>query len=200
MLKKIVYGSVSLAVVIGLAGCSSNDSKINGPGQEVLETIGQPKAAKAEESRTLRKMVDIFNTKGKRVGTATFTQQEHGVLLQIYAEGLKPGRHGFHIHETGKCEPPKFESSGAHFNPTAKKHGFDNPAGYHAGDIANLIVDSSGHAAGEFHLDTVTLVKGQANSLLDSDGSALVIHSGADDYSSEPSGNSGKRVACGVIK
>jgi superoxide dismutase, Cu-Zn family len=113
---------------------------------------------------------------GKEVGRAEFVQTPHGVLIKLSLEGVPAGERAFHIHAVGKCEPP-FTSAGGHFNPDGKKHGMAAADGAHAGDM----------------------LKGRANSLFDSDGSALVIHAGADDYKTDPTGNAGDRIACGVI-
>jgi superoxide dismutase, Cu-Zn family len=198
MVKKLIYIVVSLTLIMAFTGCSSAENLGEDKQMEGIETFNNL-SVKAAENTNMEKKVDIINSAGKKVGMAVLTQLQKGVLLQVYATGLQPGRHGFHFHQTGKCDGPDFKSAGEHFNPTSKKHGFNNPEGYHAGDISNLVVNKKGVAEGEFFLETVTLVKGQPNSLQDQDGSALVIHSGADDYSTDPAGNAGDRVGCAVI-
>ena len=140
---------------------------------------------------------DIKDATGKKVGEAILEQVDGGVQISATFTGLPPGPHAFHIHEVGKCDPP-FESAGGHFNPTGKKHGKDNPAGPHAGDLPNLDVPQSGGVKVEITAKNVSL-DGSRGGLLDADGAALVVHEGADDYKSDPAGNAGKRLACGVI-
>jgi superoxide dismutase, Cu-Zn family len=149
--------------------------------------------AEAEQKAT----ADIKDADGKKVGEAILEQRDEGVQISATFRGLPPGPHAFHIHETGKCEPP-FESAGGHFNPTGKQHGKDNPAGPHAGDLPNLDVPQSGGLQVQITAKDVFLDGGRGG-LLDADGAALVIHEGADDYKSDPAGNAGKRLACGVI-
>jgi Cu-Zn family superoxide dismutase len=134
---------------------------------------------------------------GKAVGDVDLVQTPAGVLLRLRVKGLPPGERAFHIHAVGKCEPP-FESAGPHFNPGNHKHGMMAGAG-HAGDMPNLHVPQSGELAVEVVNAAVTLEKGKPNSLFDNDGSAIVIHAKADDYKSDPAGNAGDRIACGVI-
>jgi superoxide dismutase, Cu-Zn family len=141
---------------------------------------------------------DIKDAAGKKVGEAILEQVDGGLQISVTFTGLPPGMHAFHIHEVGKCDPP-FESAGGHFNPTGKKHGKDNPAGPHAGDLPNLDVPQSGGLKVEITAKDVTLDGGRGG-LLDADGAALVVHEGADDYKSDPAGNAGKRLACGVIR
>lgn len=142
---------------------------------------------------------DIADQSGKSVGKATLTETPSGVLLRLSVTGLPPGVHAFHIHAAGKCEPP-FDSATGHFNPGGKKHGALSQGGQHAGDMPNLYVPSTGSLEVEVINTAVTLAKGSANSLLGPSGTALIIHAGTDDYTTDPTGNAGGRIACGVIK
>lgn len=135
---------------------------------------------------------------GKDVGQATLVQTQHGVLVKMTLAGLPAGEHAFHVHETGKCEPP-FKTAGGHFNPTKKAHGISAKKGMHAGDLPNIHVPQAGAVELSLFLADVTLDKGRA-SLLDSDGSALVLHAGPDDYVTDPAGNAGDRIACAVVQ
>jgi Cu-Zn family superoxide dismutase len=141
----------------------------------------------------------LRDTQDNLVGAAVFTETPDGVRIALTAQGLEPGEHGIHIHETGQCTPPTFESAGEHFNPTSKRHGLENPAGPHAGDLPNLVATDSGSAVYEAVTNRITLGPSGETSLFHSGGSALVIHAKADDQMTDPSGGSGDRVACGVI-
>ncbi len=142
---------------------------------------------------------DIVNAQGQKIGTATIHPSGSGVRIDVAVSQLPPGTHGIHIHTVGKCEGPAFASAGAHFNPSSKKHGRDNPEGPHGGDLLNIEVGA--HGTGEASLldPNATLGEGP-NSLFHEGGTALVIHEKADDYKTDPSGNSGARIACGVIQ
>ena len=140
----------------------------------------------------------LKNAEGKEIGSANLTQTPHGVLINLSVKGLPPGEHAFHVHAVGKCEPP-FTSAGGHFNPQSKKHGMLAAEGYHAGDMPNLHIPQSGDLAVEILNANITLEKGKPNSVFDADGSAVVIHAGSDDYKSDPAGDAGGRIACGVI-
>lgn len=140
---------------------------------------------------------DLKDKSGKAVGTADLTQTRAGVLIKLSVKDFKPGEHGIHIHAVGKCDAP-FESAGPHFNPGNHKHGMLAGEG-HAGDLPNLHVPQNGDLEIEMVAADVTLDSGKPNSLLDSDGSSLVIHASADDYRTDPAGDSGERIACGVI-
>ncbi len=140
---------------------------------------------------------EIINAKSEIIGEAIFSQTEKGVKIQVSAKNLSPGVKAIHIHETAKCEPPDFQKTGSHYNPEKKKHGFHNPRGYHAGDLPNITVKQSGEVNVTITAPAVQLT---ADSLLDEDGSSLVIHERADDYTTDPAGNSGSRIACSAIQ
>ena len=135
---------------------------------------------------------------GKDVGAATLIQTADGVRIAVTGYRLPPGPHGLHIHAVGECQPPDFASAGAHFNPTSKQRGSLNPAGPHAGDLPNLVVAASGEGGIDTTTKAVTLDPGPA-SLLGGKGTAIVIYAAADDEKTDPTGNSGARIACGVI-
>jgi len=136
---------------------------------------------------------------GATVATAELTQTEKGVRLELKATALPAGPHGFHVHTVGKCEAPDFKTAGGHFNPGAKEHGLENAKGHHAGDLPNLVAGADGKGSAEALLTDATLGEGKG-SLFQEGGTALVIHAGPDDMKSDPAGNSGARIACGVIE
>lgn len=141
----------------------------------------------------------LIGLDGKPVGTAKFSQAGHGVLIELEAHGLKPGPHAVHIHSVGQCDAKvKFDSAGGHFSPVPKNHGFMDKHGAHAGDMTNQFADANGNLRASIYNPNVTLKRGE-RSLFDKDGSSIVIHAAADDYKSQPAGNAGGRVACGVI-
>jgi Cu-Zn family superoxide dismutase len=148
----------------------------------------------------------IADSTGRTVATASLWQEANG-LVHVDVEAqctnwgcpLLPGEHGLHFHAVGSCVAPVFTTAGGHFNPLGKQHGLNNAAGPHAGDAPNITIGSNGRGKATFTTDRITLTAGPT-SLFDSDGSAIVIHAGADDQMSQPSGNSGGRVACGVLK
>lgn len=131
---------------------------------------------------------------GIKVGRATVADVQDGVRVTFDGRALPPGTHGIHIHTVGRCDAPDFASAGGHWNPTGMKHGSMNPQGPHEGDLPNLIVDTGGRGTIGAVIPGATLA-----ALLDADGAALVIHADADDLQTDPSGNSGARVACGVF-
>ena len=139
----------------------------------------------------------LKHAKGNEVGNAELTATPSGVLISLNLSAVPAGEHAFHIHAVGKCEPPDFKSAGPHFSPDEKKHGLMNAEGPHAGDMPNLHVPGDGKLQMEILNQMVTL--NQKAALLDQDGSALVIHAGFDDYVSDPAGNAGDRIACGVV-
>lgn len=140
-------------------------------------------------------VVKLYNAAGEPVGFATLEQIDDGVRVKITASGLTPGKHGFHVHEN-PIQDGDFKSAGAHFNPTHKHHGLENPQGSHVGDMPNLVVGADGTVEAETIIQHGTLEKGQPNSVL---GRSLIIHAGEDDNVTDPAGNSGDRVAGGNI-
>ena len=170
---KTLEVSIGLALALLLGGCGQSP----------------PATAKAT----------LVNTQGQKVGEATLTQTPEGVKIVMQVENLPPGEHAFHIHDKGVCATPEFTAAGGHFNPFGKQHGLKNPAGPHAGDLPNIRVGEDGKANVEAMANLVTLKEGEKNSLFQPGGTSLVIHGGVDDYVSDPAGNAGPRIACGVI-
>jgi Cu-Zn family superoxide dismutase len=141
---------------------------------------------------------DVKNTAGQSVGTAALTEESGGIRIVLEVKGLPPGAKGVHIHEVGKCEGPQFTTAGSHVNPDKTQHGTMNPQGPHAGDLPNITIGLDGNGRLETTTNRVTLGSG-TTSVFDADGSAIVIHAGPDDFLTDPTGNSGGRIACGVI-
>lgn len=155
-------------------------------------------SAWAGGGKALQARADLMDPDGKKIGTAVLTEQADGVKLVLKVSGLTPGKHGFHLHENGICTPPEFKSAGGHYNPFHKQHGSANPQGMHAGDLPNLEVSPNG-AAEVTTVITGTSLAGGPASLFKEGGTSIVIHAAPDDYMTDPAGNAGPRVACGVV-
>ena len=162
--------TMAAALPLALAGCVGTGEPVGGP------------------------TFALVNSAGQSIGSVRMWETPGGVTFRIGAAGLPHGIHGIHVHSVGRCDPPGFASAGAHFNPTGAKHGFNNSAGPHRGDMPNVTVSANGVLQ-----EAVSLPGTSFGTLLDADGAALVVHARADDYSTDPSGNSGDRIACGVI-
>lgn len=152
-----------------------------------------PPVTKMEDLR-----VALFDGSGASVGTVLLKADSVGMSFTFDVHDLPPGPHAVHVHSAGRCERPDFLSAGPHLNPEHKQHGVDNPAGPHMGDLEDLVVGADGRAHQSMR---ITRPKGKftPRSLLDSDGSAIIIHAGPDDRHTDPSGNSGRRIACGIV-
>jgi Cu-Zn family superoxide dismutase len=166
------------------------------PATEEAKTPDKPaepdKPAPAKATATLKAASD-----SKVSGTVTFEAKDGKVLVTAKVEGLTPGEHGFHVHETGDCSAPDAKSAGGHFNPESVEHGAPDSPAHHTGDLGNLVANESGVAEKSFEVDFLSLEEGAKNSVR---GKAVIVHGGADDMKSQPSGNAGPRVACGVVE
>ena len=167
-------------------------------GKSTLATVLAMGLALAAPAAAADKATAVLkDAKGNEVGKTELAATPNGVLISLDLTAVPAGEHAFHIHAVGKCEPPDFKSAGPHFNPDQTKHGLMNAEGPHAGDMPNLHVPGEGKLQVEVLNPMVSL--NEKASLLDQDGSALVIHAGVDDYVSDPAGNAGDRIACGVV-
>ena len=171
-------------LTLGLAACGTPETAE--PTDEVdLAVEDTPQMATAE----------LMTADGERVGTATATEREGGVEISLAVSNMEPGEHGVHVHMTGSCSPD-FSAAGGHWNPTDEAHGLEDPAGQHAGDMPNLEVGEDGTGSIDYMLQGGATFAG----LTDADGSAFIVHAGRDDQVTDPAGDSGDRIACGVFQ
>lgn len=175
-MKRIATAAALAALGVGLAACRHD-----------LHT-GAPVAG------GLRAVATLADAADRPVGRATVSDVAGGVRVTLQVAGLAPGLHGAHLHAVGRCEAPTFATAGPHWNPTGRQHGAMNPQGPHLGDLPNVIVGTDGRGTLGAVIPGATVA-----SLLDADGAAMIVHAGADDLLTDPSGNSGARVACGVF-
>jgi len=187
-------GSAALIALAGivLAACT-------GPNDGRSTLVGD--AASFDESPTaLIGSAAILDAKGLPIGIAHLRETRLGVRIEVKVNGLPPGTHGIHVHAVGKCEPPEFTTAGGHFNPSGQQHGVPGAPGAHAGDLTNLEVGQDGKGLLLFYSPGLSLNKAQSNGVTFGAGTAIVVHKDVDDHHSQPAGNSGPRLACGVIK
>ncbi len=160
-----------------------------------------PVAAQAASAQKIKPVtVSLKTAQGQDAGTLTLKQAKTGVQVSGKLMNLTPGDHGIHVHQKAACDAPDFKSAGGHFNPDNKQHGSKNPAGPHAGDMpANLTIGADGSGKVNFVATGISLKPDAANSILANGGTSIIVHEKADDMMTDPSGNSGARVACGVV-
>jgi superoxide dismutase, Cu-Zn family len=167
-------------------------------GATALAQSGTQPAAAAQQAPGATAKAQLKDAKGQDVGEVTLRETPQGVLMQVTLRNVEPGVKAFHIHDVGRCEGPTFQSAGPHFNPSKRQHGIVASSGAHAGDLPNVHVPESRSASVEVLASGLKLAAGDGG-LLDANGSAVVLHAKADDYATDPSGNAGDRVACGVV-
>ena len=182
---------IAIAALATVVACGGTTAGTPAATQTAAATTATPTA------KPLTASVELKDKDGTTVATATLTEQSSGVRIVLTATKLPAGQHGWHIHTVGKCDAPDFTTACGHFNPDAKQHGAQNPQGAHAGDLGNLTVGADGTARTDV-VAKASLAAG--TSLLKTDGTAIVIHAAADDEKTDPTGNSGARIACGVVK
>lgn len=180
-------------LMAGLAACGSPEPT-DTPEPAAGETTDADQLTAGDEEMNSA-IANLQTAEGEAAGRVTARESGDGIMISLNAEGMPPGQHGVHVHMTGTCEAPSFESAGGHWNPTNQQHGLEDPEGQHAGDMPNLDVAEDGSGTLEY-----TLQGGTFDGLLDGDGSAFIVHASADDQMTDPSGNSGARIACGVFE
>ncbi|GAA0869686.1 superoxide dismutase family protein [Brevundimonas basaltis] len=176
-------------LTFALAGCGAPETT------EPAEAPSPAPAPVTAVDQATRAVAILRTADGSAAGSATATDTGGQVVIALSVQGLPPGQHGVHVHTTGRCDAPGFDSAGGHWNPTNQKHGIEDPEGQHAGDMPNLTVAQDGRGTLEYRLEGASF-----DGLFDADGSAFVVHAGADDQRTDPSGDSGARIACGVFE
>jgi Cu-Zn family superoxide dismutase len=176
---------VFVAVVVIASACQTRTYQTSGGDLAIADPRGE---------------IVMRSAAGKMLGTLQAFRIDGGVRVVGELDGLPTGGHGIHIHETGRCDPPAFETAGAHYNPMNRRHGLQNPEGPHAGDAPNVQANGAGRVRVDLNFSAVTLNDAARTALWDADGSAIVIHESLDDQKTDPSGNSGGRIACGIVE
>lgn len=195
MKNLLIHGSITASLVLFMLACNQKPSKTSSEGI-AHDTVVHQEMQAPEKAKEFEKAVCVLNpTKGNKVsGVVTFTKSDSGMVVIADIEGLSPGKHGFHIHEFGDCSSPDGSSAGDHFNPDSKEHGAPHSNSRHAGDLGNLEAGQDGKVHYQI-VDSLIKLHGDRSII----GRSLVIHAGEDDLKSQPSGNSGARIAHGVI-
>ncbi|MET0588991.1 MAG: superoxide dismutase family protein [Novosphingobium sp.] len=173
-------------------------NKISALGMLLLPALLSACATSASKTPAALASATIVNATGAPAGSAVITQSKSGLVLTLKLSGLTPGVHGMHLHTTGNCEAPAFTTAGPHLNPHGKQHGTNNPQGSHLGDLPNITAGTDGKVEVSIALNAPASELEEF--LIDTDGTAIVVHSSADDYLTDPSGNSGGRIACGALR
>jgi Cu-Zn family superoxide dismutase len=190
-MKKMSIGMLLFTLTLLTGACSQNPPQ---PAQETTQTA--PKAPEPPAAPSAR--VELKPTQGNTTaGVLQSAPMGDGVHFSGTITGLPQGKHGFHIHETGDCSAPDASSAGGHFNPDGKQHGSPDAAEHHAGDLGNIEADATGSVTVNIHAGGLTLEAGRPNSVV---GKSVIVHAAADDFKTQPTGNSGARLACGVIQ
>lgn len=194
-MKQFIYGStVILCLILLLSACQKEPKT-----PEVLDQEEVPEAMETSNELEEEFVVALKDKEGIIRATAILTEDKEGVHMDVKADHLQPGHYGFHIHEKGICEAPDFKTAGGHFNPDEKAHGLKHENGAHAGDLENIIVREDGSIDQSFITDKVTLQKHQKHSIHRKEGTSLIMHEEKDDGVSQPAGDAGARMLCGVI-
>ena len=184
----LLIGGAAFAVAACATDTETTGTAAAGDGGPIVSTIGPPILN-----------ADVRDAQGRSRARATVEQAGDSLRVRIESTGMSAGSYGAHIHTTGRCEAPAFTTAGPHWNPTGQMHGKDNPDGMHKGDLPNLMVGADGRGSLEYTIPHAVLSGMLPTKLVDEDGAAVVIHANADDYRTDPSGNSGDRIACGVL-
>ncbi len=204
-LRPVLNARLPILALAALAAAACSSSGGNAPagatpapGQRVRQRSPVPPPPSFETRNIAPARAEVRDLDGRVVGTANFTQTAHGVVIVAEFTGLPAGTRAMHVHDVGRCEPP-FTTAGAHYNPGGRAHGVRNRNGFHAGDLPNFTAPATGTVRVDAITQAFTLIPGNATTLYDGDGSSIMVHSAADDYESDPGGNAGTRIACGVI-
>lgn len=184
----LLIGGAALALAACATDRDTAGAAADADGGAIVSTIGPPVLN-----------ADLRDREGRSRARATVEQSGDSLRVRIEATGMGPGTYGAHLHTVGRCDPPAFTTAGPHWNPSAQMHGKDNPKGMHKGDLPNLMVGADGRGSFEYTIPNAGLSGMLPNRIIDADGATVVIHAKPDDYRTDPSGNSGARIACGVL-